>query len=136
LAVGFTITSAAAHETRIISFSSQSALICMVSPLVDGPMMASTFSSSINCLANDTAFSGLPPLSLSTNSTLRPWMPPAALSLSTNNRTVFSSGAPRKEAGPVTEKMAPILMESPPAAAWMFWVRHCAPSAQIPATSR
>ena len=73
-------------------------------------MMASTFSSSINCLANDTAFSGLPALSLSTNSSFRPFTPPAALTWSMIIRAVLDSGAPRKAAGPVTEKIAPILI--------------------------
>ena len=68
LATGLTMASAAAQEIRIILFSSQIVLICIVSPLVDGPMMASTFSSSISCLANETAFSGLPPLSLTISS--------------------------------------------------------------------
>ena len=82
----------------------------MVSPLVDGPMIASTLSSSINCLANETAFSGLPAVSLMTSSSFRPLTPPAALIFSTSIWAVFSSGAPRKDAGPVTEKRAPILI--------------------------
>ena len=112
LATGLTIVSAAAQETSGTWFSSQRSLIFMVSPLVEGPMMARTLSSSINCLANDTAFSGLPAVSLITNSSFRPLMPPAALIFSTIICTVFSSGAPRKDAGPVTEKRAPILTGS------------------------
>src|SRR5208283_928181 len=133
LARGLTMASAAAQETRIIWFSSQSFLICMVSPLVDGPMMASTLSSSINCLANETAFSGLPPLSLMINSSFWPSTPPEALILSTSICTVFASGAPRKDAGPVTEKMAPILMGWVSSAAEERGTDNGAASQQAPA---
>ena len=46
--------------------------MAMVSPEVDGPMIAKTFSSSISCLAKETAFSGLPPESLITSSIFLP----------------------------------------------------------------
>ena len=39
-----------------------------------------------------------------------PLMPPAALMSSTYISSVFSSGSPRNEAGPVTDSTAPILM--------------------------
>ena len=39
----------------------QTVLMARVSPLVDGPMIARTFSSSMSCLARETAFSGLLP---------------------------------------------------------------------------
>src|ERR1700690_2372535 len=129
------MASAAAQETRIIWFSSQSFLICMVSPLVDGPMMASTLSSSINCLANETVFSGLPPLSLMINSSFRPSTPPEALILSTSIFAVLASGAPRKDAGPVTEKMAPILMGWVSAAAKPRGAASRAASQQAPTTN-
>jgi hypothetical protein len=38
--------------------------------------------------------------------------PPETLIFSTSIRVVFSSGAPRNEAGPVTEKIAPIFTGS------------------------
>ena len=128
------MASAAAQETRIIWFSSQSFLICMVSPLVDGPMMASTLSSSINCLANETAFSGLPPLSLMISSSFWPSTPPEALILSTSILAVLDSGAPRKDAGPVTEKMAPILMGLGSSAAEQQGTDNRAASQHAPAT--
>src|SRR5512143_289383 len=112
-ATGFTITSAAAQERRIVFPSSAMFLMAMVSPLVDGPIMAKTFSSSISCLAKETAFSGLPPESLTTSSTLLPMMPPLALMSSTSISRVRASGAPRLDAGPVTDRMAPTLSVSP-----------------------
>ena len=73
-------------------------------------MMASTFSSSMSCLAIEMALSGLLAESLTISSILRPFTPPPALSLSTNILAVLASGAPRLEAGPVTAKMAPTLI--------------------------
>src|SRR3989339_344591 len=109
LASGFTMTSAAAQETRSTLASSQRFLIFIVSPLVEGPMIAKTFSSSISCLANEMAFSGSPFVSLITASSFAPFTPPAMLIWSTSICTVLASGAPRNEAGPVTENNAPIL---------------------------
>src|SRR5512143_82119 len=113
LATGFTITSAAAQEIRIVFPSSAMFLIAMVSPLVDGPRMANTFSSSISCLAKETAFSGLPPESFMINSILLPLTPPFALMSSTSISRVFASGAPKNEAGPDTARMAPTLIVFP-----------------------
>ena len=109
-ATGFTIASAAAQEMRIVLLSSAMFLIAMDSPLVDGPMIAKTFSSSISCLAKETAFSGLAPESLMMSWILLPLMPPLALISSTSISSVLASGAPRNDAGPVTARMAPILM--------------------------
>ncbi len=112
-ATGFVITSAAAQEMRIIFASSQMVFIFIVSPLVDGPMMAKTLSSSMSCLAKEIAFSGLPAESLTTSSRFLPLTPPFPLISSTIIWAVFASGDPRNEAGPVTAKIAPILMVSP-----------------------
>jgi len=40
----------------MVLFSSAMFLMAMVSPLVEGPMMAKTFSSSMSCLAKEMAF--------------------------------------------------------------------------------
>jgi len=79
------------------------------SPEVEGPMIATTFSSSISCLAKETAFSELPAESLTISSTVSPLMPPALLIFSTTISALRASGPPRKEAGPVTAKIAPTL---------------------------
>ncbi len=94
-ATGFTMVSAAAHERRMVSFWSQYPLRLMLSPLVEGPMMASTFSSSTSCFANDTAFSALPCESLTISCTCRPRMPPALLTSATCISSVRASGPPR-----------------------------------------
>src|SRR5512137_1758956 len=109
---GFTITSAAAQESSGVFDSSASALMAMVSPLVDGPMMARTFSSSMSCLAKETAFSALPPESLMIRTTFLPPMPPLAFMSATIISRVLASGEPRKEAGPVTARIAPTLIVS------------------------
>jgi hypothetical protein len=59
--------------------SSAMALIFRVSPLVEGPMMAKTLSSSMSCLANEIAFSGLLPESLMISSMGLPASPPFLL---------------------------------------------------------
>ena len=82
----------------------------MDSPEVDGPMIATTRSSSISCLAKDTAFSGLPAESLTISSTCSPLMPPSRLMRATAISALRASGPPRKEAGPVTAKIAPTLI--------------------------
>ncbi len=87
-------------------------LIFIVSPLVEGPMIANTLFSSISCLANENAFSGLAPESLMISSIFRPWMPPLLFASSTAISRVFASGAPRNDAGPVIDKIAPILIGS------------------------
>src|SRR5512147_1442704 len=110
LATGFTMTSAAAQDRRIVLPSSAMFLICMVSPEVEGPMIAKTFSSSINCLAKETAVSGLAEESLITSSILVPFTPPLALMSETSISSVFASGAPRNDAGPVTDRIAPTLI--------------------------
>ena len=71
-ATGLTMVSAAAQERRIVSASSQRPLSFMLSPLVDGPMMARTSSSSMSCFAKETAFSALPWESLRMSSTCLP----------------------------------------------------------------
>ncbi len=58
-ATGFTIASAAAQERRSVLASSAMGFTAMVSPLVGGPMMAKTCSSSMSCFAKEIAFSGL-----------------------------------------------------------------------------
>ncbi len=100
---------------RIVFPSSATLLIFIVSPLVEGPMMANTFSSSINCLANENAFSGLAPESLMISWMGLPITPPFAFVSATSISRVLASGAPRNDAGPVTDKIAPILIGS---AAW------------------
>ncbi len=92
--------------------SSARVLIFMVSPLVDGPMMAKTFSSSMSCLANEIAFSGLALESLMMSSTGLPLMPPFLLISCTSISRVRASGPPRLAAGPVTPRMAPSLIVS------------------------
>src|SRR5512139_2877263 len=106
------MTSAAAQDRSRVLPSSTRFLIAMVSPLVEGPMMAKTFFSSMSCLAKETAFSGRAPVSLMIRSTCLPWMPRLAFRFSTIMRRVLASGAPRNEAGPVSARSAPILMES------------------------
>ena len=69
-ATGLTIASAAAQDRRMVFPASATPLIFIVSPLVEGPMMANTLSSSISCLAKEKAFSGLAPESLTISSTL------------------------------------------------------------------
>ena len=96
-----------AQEKRIVLPSSQMFFICMLSPLVDGPMMAKTCSSSISCFAKEMAFSALAPESLMINSILTPLTPPLELSSSASISRVLDSGAPRKDAGPVTASIAP-----------------------------
>ncbi|MGB7582623.1 MAG: hypothetical protein WBL85_09280 [Sedimentisphaerales bacterium] len=44
--------------------------MAIVSPLVDGPIIARTFSSSISCLASETAFSEIRPASADNISTM------------------------------------------------------------------
>ena len=100
---------------RIVFPSSATLLIFIVSPLVEGPMMANTLSSSINCLANEKAFSGLAPESLTINWTGLPRMPPFLFVSSTSISRVLASGPPRIDVGPVTDRIAPILIGS---AAW------------------
>ncbi len=112
LATGLTIISAAAQERRMVFPSSAMFLIAMVSPEVEGPMMAKTFSFSINCRAKSIAFSGAPPESLMSNSILMPPMPPLALMSSTSISSVFASGPPRNDAGPVMARIAPTLIVS------------------------
>ncbi len=75
--------------------------------------MAKTLSSSMSCLANEIAFSGLLPESLSTSSIWLPPIPPFLLASCTSISKVLASGPPRLAAGPVTLKMAPILMVGP-----------------------
>ncbi len=48
---GVAIASAAAQESSSVAFSSMYCLIFIDSPLVEGPMIAKTFSSSTSCLA-------------------------------------------------------------------------------------
>src|SRR5512140_61964 len=115
LATGLTIASAAEQDIRIVFPASATLLIFIVSPLVEGPMMANTFSSSISCLANEKAFSGLAPESLMISWTCLPITPPFLFVSSTSISRVLASGAPRNDAGPVTAKIAPILSGS---AAW------------------
>ena len=64
----------------------------------------------MNWLREEIAFSGLPSESFTISWILRPSTPPAALIFSTSISAVFFSGAPRYEAGPVTEKMQPTLI--------------------------
>jgi hypothetical protein len=92
--------------------SSASPFTAIDSPEVDGPMMAKTFSSSMSCRAKETAFSGEAPVSLSTSWICRPPTPPFAFSSCTRISSVRASGAPRKDAGPVTARSAPTLMGS------------------------
>ncbi len=106
------MTSAAAQESRMVLFSSAMFLMAMVSPLVEGPMMAKTFSSSMSCLAKEIAFSGLAPESLMISSIFLPPMPPLAFSSSVSISRVLASGAPRNDAGPVTARIAPTLTVS------------------------
>ena len=113
------MTSAAAQESRSVFASWAICFTAIDSPLVDGPMMAKTPCSSMSCLAKEMAFSGLPPVSLTRSSTLRPPTPPLALRASTSISRVRASGAPRKEAGPVTARRAPTRSGSASAAeAW------------------
>src|SRR5512133_2526507 len=116
-ATGFTIASAAAHEMRIVFPASAIAFTCIVSPLVAGPMMAKTCSSSMSCFAKETAFSGLPPVSLRMSWIGWPSTPPLALRSSTSIWRVRASGAPRKAAGPVTARSAPTFSGSAAVAA-------------------
>src|SRR6266542_887324 len=111
-ATGFTIASAAAQESSGVFASSAICFTAIVSPLVAGPMIAKTCSSSMSCFAKEMAFSGLAPVSFTTSSTLRPARPPLRFSSSTSISSVRASGAPRKEAGPVTASRAPTLMGS------------------------
>src|SRR5512138_70788 len=103
------MTSAAAHERRIVLASFAICFTAMLSPLVAGPMMAKTPSSSTSCFANEIAFSGLPPVSFTTSWTRWPATPPFAFRSSTSISRVRASGAPRNDAGPVTARSAPIL---------------------------
>ena len=89
----------------------------MVSPLVEGPMIARTLSSSISCLAKEIAFSGLAAESLIMSSIVLPLIPPLALISSTTISRLRASGPPRKEAPPVTARIAPILIVSAKAGA-------------------
>jgi hypothetical protein len=73
----------------------QMSLIAIDSPEVVGPMMATTLSSSMSCLAKEIAFSELAPESLTMSWTCLPSMPPFLLMSSTTILAVFSSGAPR-----------------------------------------
>jgi len=68
LPTGLTMDSAAAHDSNRVLLSSARPLILSDSPLVEGPMMAKTLSSSISFLASEMAFSGLPPESLTRSS--------------------------------------------------------------------
>src|SRR6266702_1370533 len=111
-ATGWTMTSAAAQERSKTPDSSASRLTAIVSPLVLGPMMAKTFCSSMSCFANETAFSGLAPVSFSTSCSLRPPTPPRAFRSSTSICSVRASGVPRNAAGPDTASKAPILRGS------------------------
>ena len=84
----------------------------MLSPLVVGPMMARTWLSSTSCFAKDTAFSAFPWESLMMSSIFLPRIPPDAFASSTSICRVRASGSPRVAAGPVTAKIAPILIGS------------------------
>src|SRR3990172_6911594 len=114
-ATGLTITSAAAQDRRIVFPTSATPLIFIVSPLVEGPMIAKTLSSSMSCLAKENAFSGEAPESLTISSIFLPSPPPFLFCSSTSISRVFASGAPRNDAGPVTDRIAPTLIGS---AAW------------------
>ena len=61
-------------------------------------------------LGQGNGVSGLPPESLTISSIFWPLIPPAWLICSTSISAVFSSGAPRNDAGPVTAKIAPTLI--------------------------
>jgi hypothetical protein len=67
-------------------------------------------------LANEKAFSGLAPESLMISWICLPWTPPFLFVSATSISRVLASGAPRNDAGPVTERIAPILIGS---AAWV-----------------
>src|SRR5512133_941809 len=116
-ATGFTIASAAAQDSSGVLPASASPFTCIVSPLVAGPMMAKTCSSSMSCFAKETAFSGLPPVSLTMSWIGWPSTPPLALRASTSIGRVRASGAPRKAAGPVTARSAPTFSGSAAVAA-------------------
>ena len=73
-------------------------------------MIARTPSSSMSWCAKEIAFSGVPSESFTISWIFLPSTPPAALIFSTSISAVFFSGAPRFEAGPVTEKMQPTLI--------------------------
>ena len=113
---GVTIRSAAEQLIMMVRPSSQTFLMLRLSPLVEGPMMANTRSSSMSCLAKEMAFSGLPAESLMISSMVWPLMPPAALISSASMRSEREAGPPRKAAGPVSARMAPILITSARAA--------------------
>src|SRR3990170_866192 len=115
MATGLTITSAAAQDRRIVFPSSATLLIFIDSPLVEGPRIAKTLSSSISCLAKENAFSAEAPESLTISSIFLPRNPPFLFCSSTSISRVFASGAPRNDAGPVTDRIAPTLIGS---AAW------------------
>ena len=103
------MSSAAAQEIRMVLPSWQIFLMAIVSPLVEGPIIARTFSSSISCLAREIAFSGLPPESFMSSSILWPLTPPSLFIFSTSISAVFASGIPRFDAPPVIAKIAPTL---------------------------
>ncbi|MBA7566481.1 hypothetical protein ES708_08172 [subsurface metagenome] len=53
------MVSAAAQDRRMVCASWQISLIAIDSPLVEGPTIARTCSSSMSCLAKEIAFSAL-----------------------------------------------------------------------------
>jgi len=97
-----------AQETRYLGFFADSADLQGLAA-GEGPMIARTLSSSMSCLAKETASRASAAILTIVRSSGH-LMPPAALSLLTNMVAVLASGAPKFAAPPVMAKIAPILM--------------------------
>src|SRR6185369_9927479 len=107
---GSVILLPAAQEISGICSFSATGRTAIDSPVVLGPIIATTLSSLIRRFAAWTALVASPVVSYTTSSSFFPLTPPLALISSTTILAVFLSGSPRKEGGPETEKSAPILM--------------------------
>ena len=109
---GWTIFFAAAHDTSGTFASSTFGMIARVFPEVLGPMMATTLSFLISRSTAVTAFVASVSSSYTMISTFLPRSPPDLLMSSSSIFAVLRSGSPRNDAGPVTEKIAPIRIGS------------------------
>ena len=106
-------TSAVAPDTLMSGTSARCTLGTRARPMslrLPSPTITSTLSCSMRRLAASTAFVDSLPASYSVSSMRRPPMPPFLLASSTKSSTERFIRSPRKAAGPVYEKMLPILM--------------------------
>ncbi len=106
---GLIIASAAAQEIRGTPYCSAIGITAIVDPLLDGPITAQTLSRVISFLIARTDLPSSPAVSSTIICKGWPFMPPCLFICSSIILTVFLSGSPSQEAGPVIEKIAPTL---------------------------